>query len=405
LENKEPMSGNKEQKRELELAPIDVAQKPRFKDITGQSVVIQSAIDIARRYALHDSPVLIVGETGTGKEIFARSIHEESARSNKPFIAVNCSAIPAELFENEFFGHTRGAYTGAGTEKPGLFEQADGGTLFLDEINSLALSAQPKLLRALQERECRRLGDTITRRFDVRIISASNCDLKDDARSGRFRRDLFYRIAVLTQVLPPLREHREDIPILAVRRLHHLIRKWYGSVHSKIENHDPVAFPTSFTPAAIKKMTDYSWPGNVRELESAVEEAWVLAKGPAIDADDLPFETESPAPAGESLLQQAKAVAYQFIHEAMIELLEKCKGNITRAAKLAGMNRRSFFSLMCKHQLRGSAFGNRMSAPAFDELYPTPERPAGHSANIMLSQPDKVLKVNGHDVGGEGTKD
>jgi len=393
------MSGNKEQKLELEPGAGDVNHKLRFNDIAGRSAVILAAIETARRYAPHDSPVLIVGETGTGKEIFARAIHDESPRSLKPFLAVNCAAVPAELFENEFFGHTRGAYTGAAIGQAGYFEQADGGTLFLDEINSLAFAAQPKLLRALQERECRRLGDTVTRRFDVRIISAANCDLKEEVRAGRFRQDLYFRVAVLNQTLPPLREHKEDVPTLATHRLHYLIRKWYASMDLKGGTADRCKFPTSFTPAAVKKMTDYAWPGNVRELESAVELAWVLCTGSAIDAHDLPFEVDYHVPGGESLLAQAKSVAYEFLHKKLIELLKRCKGNVTRAAKLAGMNRRSFFSLICKHHLRGNSFAEQLHAPSFDQIYPSPETSAPPASNILLNPSGKGVKVNGHDKG------
>jgi two-component system response regulator GlrR len=393
------MSGNKDQKLEMEPEAGGVSHKPRFNNIAGRSPVILAAIETARRYAPHDSPVLIVGETGTGKEIFARAIHDESPRSLKPFMAVNCAAVPAELFENEFFGHTRGAYTGAAIGQAGYFEQADGGTLFLDEINSLPLGAQPKLLRALQERECRRLGDTVTRRFDVRIISAANCDLKEEVRAGRFRQDLYFRIAVLNQTLPPLRDHKEDVPTLATHRLHHLIRKWYASIDLKDRTAAPCKFPTGFTPAAVKKMTDYTWPGNVRELEGAVELAWVLCTGSAIDAHDLQFEVERILPGGESLLAQAKLVAYEFMHKKLIELLKKCKGNVTRAAKLAGMNRRSFFSLICKHQLRGNSFAEQLHAPSFDQIYPSPDTSMPPASSILLKHPGKSVKVNGHDKG------
>ena len=387
------MSGNKEQKLEVDPGTANVLQRSRLNDITGKSPAILAAIETARRYAPHDSPVLITGETGTGKEIFARSIHDEGPRSTKPFVPVNCAAIPAELFENEFFGHARGAYTGAGAEKAGYFEQADGGTLFLDEINSLASGSQPKLLRVLQERECRRLGDTVTRRFDVRVISAANCDLKEEVQARRFRQDLYFRVAVLKQTLPPLRDHKEDIPILAMHRLNFLIQKWHASIDLRGGTVDPSKIPTSFTPSAMKKMIDYSWPGNVRELESAVEIAWVLSRPPAIDAHDLTFEVECPLPTSESLLAQAKFVAYQFVHKRLVELLRSCKGNVTRAAKLAGMNRRSFFSLISKHQLRGSSFGDQNHA--FDSICPSPQASTMPAADMYCSSQATTCRSTG----------
>jgi transcriptional regulator with PAS, ATPase and Fis domain len=338
---------------EIKLAAAALGDEVRFGDMADQGPLIQAAIEKARHYARHDSAVLITGETGTGKEIFAHSIHHEGLRGAKPFIAVNCSAIPTELFENEFFGHVRGAFTGALAGKQGYFEQADGGTVFLDEVNSLPLTNQPKLLRLLQTREFCRLGEAVSRKFDARIISASNCDLEQEVRAGRFRSDLYYRLAVLELSLPPLREHREDIPLLAMRRLRTLMTKQHAAPSQPLSE-VTTSVHASFTPEALKKMMDYSWPGNVRELESEVERAMILAHGAKIDAHDLQFEVEAAVPAEESFQWQKRRMIHEFTRRKISEFLVKANGNATHAAGLGRMDPRALFRLMRKHNIKRS---------------------------------------------------
>jgi transcriptional regulator with PAS, ATPase and Fis domain len=234
-------------------------------------------LDLARRVAKVDSTVLITGESGVGKERFARLIHEESARIGGPFVALNCGAMPEALLESELFGHAKGAFTGATQDRAGLFEAASGGTLFLDEIGEVPPAMQVKLLRALQEREVRRVGENRHRKVDVRVLAATNRDLPTEVQAARFRQDLYYRIRVVELRVPPLRERREDILSLARTFLKDAAERTRRRV-------------TSITPAAANQLLRYEWPGNVRELENAIERAVVLAKGSRIDVDDLPEE-------------------------------------------------------------------------------------------------------------------
>ena len=216
------------------------------------------ALETAAKVARHRSPVLLTGESGTGKELMARLIHRESDRAEKPFIPVNCGAIPETLLESEFFGYMRGAFTGAENDRAGLFEAAEGGTLFLDEVGELPSALQVKLLRALQEGEIRRLGGTATSQVDVRIVSATNIDLLAAVQSGEFRQDFYYRLAVIPIHLPPLRERTEAIPDLT----HHLLERLRQRLNVKV---------AAISPAAMKLLLAYPWPGNIRELENVLE--------------------------------------------------------------------------------------------------------------------------------------
>lgn len=284
-----------------------------------------------------DANVLIAGETGTGKEVFARAIHYCSERAGKPFVPVNCGAIPVELVENELFGHERGAFTTAVTLQLGLIEEANGGTLFLDEIDCLPVLAQVKLLRFLQQKEYRPLGAAQMRRADVRIIAASNLNLEEAVGNGRVRKDLFYRLNIISFTLPPLRERREDIALLA----QHFLLKYSSEFNKDIDE---------FTPDAVHRLIVYSWPGNVRELEHVIERAVVLCEGSTLKASDIILSSISNE--CQESLQEAKAREIARFEKNYIQgLLRACGGNITRAALAARKNRRAFWQLIQKHRI------------------------------------------------------
>jgi DNA-binding NtrC family response regulator len=275
------------------------------------------------------------------------AIHYLSPRSDKPFVPVNCGAIPVELVENELFGHERGAFTGANTAHAGLVEEAEGGTLFLDEIDSLPLLAQVKLLRFLQDKEFRRLGSSKPRHADIRTIVASNAVLEDSVQKGRLRQDLYYRLNVVSITLPSLRERTEDIPCL----VDHFIKKHSSGLQKEI---------TSVSPEAMQKLMLYSWPGNVRELEHTIERAVIFCEGSQLIDSDIAL------PSGEvkgvDSFQQAKAkIIEQFEREYIQRLLVSCNGNISRAAQAAKKNRRAFWELMRKHHI--DAQNLKLSAP------------------------------------------
>jgi len=244
-------------------------------EIVGTSRRMQEVFELVRRAAPARSNILITGESGTGKELVARAVHRLSPRSGKPFVPVHTSAIPSELLESTLFGYVKGAFTGAVTSRKGLFEAAHEGTLFLDEVGTISLETQTKLLRVIQEREIRRVGGVDARPMDVRLVAATNVDLWAEVQEGRLREDLYYRLNVITIELPPLRDRREDIPLL----ISHFLRKY-----AEENNRDSVVF----SPEAVDALTDYPWPGNVRELENAVERAVVLSHGDTIELDDLP---------------------------------------------------------------------------------------------------------------------
>ncbi len=253
--------------------------------IIAASEKMKSVIDLARRVAKVDSTVLISGESGAGKERLARLIHDESARSSGPFVAVNCAALSESLLESELFGHVRGAFTGATTDRAGLFEAANGGTLLLDEVGEVAPAMQAKLLRALQEREVRRVGENRSRRIDVRIVAATNRDLMAEVNEGRFRKDLYYRLRVVELPLAPLRHRKEDVLPLSRVLLANAAERMGRSV-------------TGLTPQAADQLLRWQWPGNVRELENAMERAVVLSSGDRIGVEDLPEEIRSAMPGG-----------------------------------------------------------------------------------------------------------
>ena len=316
-----------------------LANRYGMSNIVAVSKPMQEVFRVIERVANSSATILITGESGTGKELIARALHTQSGRSTGPFVAINCGAIPSELLESELFGYEKGAFTGAHNSKKGLVEQADGGTLFLDEISELLPRLQVKLLRVLQERELQRVGGDRAIKVDVRVIAATNADLAERIRSGDFRPDLFYRLNVVSVRIPPLRERVDDILPLA----HHFLRKHDGS--QRITGVDTV------TAQILRR---YQWPGNVRELENAVERATLLAKGEEITPSDLPpelnagSEVDRPAPIGKSL----SAAREDFERYFILECLRRHHGNVSRAAREAGLHRQNFYQKLHKYGIQ-----------------------------------------------------
>ncbi|HLL70132.1 MAG TPA: sigma-54 dependent transcriptional regulator [Pyrinomonadaceae bacterium] len=329
-----------EQARTKESLTQNLKERLGLQRLVGESVKFLAEIKKIPLAARSDGRVLISGETGTGKELCARAIHYLSPRAARPFVPVNCGAIPVELVENEMFGHERGAFTGAANARPGLIEEAEGGTLFLDEIDCLPLLAQTKLLRFLQEKEYRRLGSSKTLRADVRVITASNIDLEEAVKRGKLRQDLYYRLNVIPVRLPPLRERREDIPLLA----QHFVAQYAAEFDKRL---------ATLSPESIRKLVSYDWPGNVRELEHTIERAVLLSDETQIGVGEivLPGDVAAASPDEDSFRQaKAKAVA-QFERSYIQQLLLSHRGNISRAAQAARKNRRAFWQLIRKHRI------------------------------------------------------
>ncbi len=280
-------------RRDCRTQTEQLAASSTFHNLIGESPAMLDLFEKVRRLSAVRSSVLIVGESGTGKELFARAIHYNGLTRRKPFIAVNCGAIPESLIESELFGHRKGAFTGAVRDREGYFEAANGGTLFLDEISTLPMPVQSTLLRVLEERVVVPVGDTRPRPVDVRIIAATNRDLSEMCRSGSFREDLMYRLDVVRLELPPLRERREDIPLL----IHHFLDRYTKEMGKK---------PLGITDAAMRAMLEHHWPGNVRELENVIERAVIFVDDSEVGIDDLPFGSGGdPAPDGGEDLKQA----------------------------------------------------------------------------------------------------
>jgi two-component system response regulator GlrR len=319
-------------------APVrGIKQTIAFRQLIGQSQAFLAQVEKLPLMASCDASVLILGETGTGKELCARALHYLSPRKSYPLIPVNCSAIPTDLVENELFGHERGAFTGAATSQVGLVQEADRGTLFLDEIDCLPQMAQAKLLRFVQEKEYRPLGSPKLRHADVRLIAASNGDIEQTVRDGKLRRDLYYRLNVITLNLPPLRERHGDIPLLA----HHFLKKYAAEFRRPA---------VDLADGAMQRLSLYPWPGNVRELEHVIERAVALAVRPVLQEGDL--NLPSPISSPLNSFREAKAqVIVQFERNYLNALLVACQGNITRAAEVARKDRRAFWELIRKHRI------------------------------------------------------
>jgi two-component system response regulator AtoC len=330
-------------RRENELLRKEVAKEYSFENIVSKNEKMQKIFDVIKKVSHYKSTVLITGESGTGKELVARALHYNSDRSKNPFIAVNCGAIPENLLESELFGHAKGAFTDAIRTKKGLFEEADAGTLFLDEIGELPGQLQVKLLRVLQDGEIRRIGESKPIQIDVRIVAATVKDLQKEVNEGRFREDLFYRLNVLPLHIPPLRERKEDIPLL----IHHFIGKYNRAMNKNV---------TSVDRKAMETLMSYKWYGNVRELENTIERAIVLSEKNDIESENLPveiqtareeFRPETLADEEYSIKKASKSLEINLIKKA----LKKTKGNHTHAARLLEISHRALLYKIKEYEI------------------------------------------------------
>lgn len=320
----------------------------QFDNVIGRSAAMREIFHTVERVAPTRATVLLAGESGVGKDMIARAIHQHSPRKNKPFVKINCTALPENLMESELFGYEKGAFTGATVSKPGKFEQGDGGTVFLDEIGDVPANIQVKLLRILQERQFERLGSNVTRNVDVRIIAATNVDLREALEQGRFREDLYYRLNVVPINVPPLRDRKEDIPFLAM----HFLQKHARDLGSVV---------TAISPAALDRLVQHSWPGNVRELENTIERSLVLASNEVLQPADirieaprhnhnLPSQHAPLLPEGETL---------EHWEQMMIrEALRRANGNKSQAARMLGLTRNAFRYRLSQMGLEGGANGH-----------------------------------------------
>jgi DNA-binding NtrC family response regulator len=327
-----------------------VVGAPHFQELIGDSPSMRNVFTVIRRAAQVDASVLITGESGTGKEVVARTLHHHGRRAHKPFLPINCTAIPEGLLESELFGHVRGAFTGAIATRRGLFERADGGTLFLDEIGDINLEVQTKLLRVLQEMSFERVGSSQPITVDVRILAATHQDLEALIRAGRFREDLFYRLNVVKIDMPPLRERAEDIPLLA----QHFVEKYAR----------PGEPPRQVSPQAMEVLLQCRWSGNIRQLENAIERACVTSRDGVIRPEDLPPELTAPQaaklpfnidlerPLPDLLRDITMEVEQQYIRKA----LKKSHGNIGRCARICGLSRRSISAKIAEYKINKTVF-------------------------------------------------
>jgi two-component system, NtrC family, response regulator AtoC len=317
--------------REVALLRSELARTHDLDEIVGEHPVMEKLHGFIAQVARTSTTVLITGESGTGKELVARAIHRNGPRREGPFVAVNPAAIVESLIESELFGHERGAFTGAHQRKLGKFELAQGGTLFLDEIGTLRAEVQAKLLRVLQEREIERVGGTRSIKIDVRVIAATNTNLKDAVSRGTFREDLYYRLNVVPIVVPPLRERAQDVPLLA----EHFLRRDTRDFNKRIEG---------LSPEAVAALQAYRWPGNVRELENVIERCVVLAEGPVIQLNDLPLDVLLPQQATRVRAAEAlplNEATDQFERQIVLRVLERVGWNLTEAGRILAIHRNS----------------------------------------------------------------
>jgi DNA-binding NtrC family response regulator len=320
LEVRELRDENRQLKAEL-------GRRYEYDNIVGRSEAMQEIFATIDRVAPSRATVLLAGESGVGKDLIARAIHFHSPRRDRPLVKINCTAIPENLMESELFGYEKGAFTGAAGTKPGKFEQADTGTVFLDEIGDVPAAIQVKLLRILQEREFERLGSNVTRHIDVRVIAATNQDLRAALEQGTFREDLYYRLNVVPINIPPLRERREDIRLMA----NHFLKKLAPDAGRDVE---------SITDAAMEKLLNYHWPGNVRELENVIERGLILCRGKQLDVDDIKLETAPrPRPQNDQHFLPEGLTLDQYEQEIIREALKRADGNKSQAARLLGLTR------------------------------------------------------------------
>ena len=312
----------------------------RFEDILGTTPAMRQIFGLVVRVARTDATVLLQGESGTGKELLARAIHSNSPRKSRPFVAINCGAIPETLLESELFGHEKGAYTGAHIQRKGKFELADGGTLLLDEIAEMGVPLQAKLLRFLQERQIERIGGREAIQVDARVIAATNKDLKAELEAGRFREDLYYRLSVVNIHVPPLRDRGEDLVLLA----NTFLRRRAQENRRKLR----------FSSGALEAMVRYRWPGNIRELENTVQRAVIMARDQLVEADDLGIDMEAASPPEDRpSLREARGRAER---QAVVDALIKTRGNISQAAKHLGVSRPTFHALLDKFEVNAKDF-------------------------------------------------
>jgi two-component system, NtrC family, response regulator AtoC len=332
----------KQQDLEVENVSLRRQLDTRFglENIIGESPVMKEIFDVVQQVAPTRATVLIGGESGTGKELIAKAVHQLSPRAKQPMVSVHCAALSPTLLESELFGHERGAFTGAHERRVGRFEQAQGGTLFLDEIGEIDTTLQVKLLRFLGERTFERVGSNKTLTADVRLIAATNKNLEDLVKAGKFREDLFFRLRVVEINLPPLRERTGDIPLLAQK----FLREFAA------ENQKPV---NDFTADALQLLLNHSWPGNVRELRTAIEHAVVLCRGERISARDLPPSVRSGRAAEAQLFQRNDLTVKEAEKQLIVRALKETNGNRTRAAKKIGMSRRTFHRKLHEFHLEG----------------------------------------------------
>ena len=332
----------------LEVENVSLRQqldtKFGLENIVGESPAMTEVFDMVRQVAPARTTVLLLGESGTGKELIAKAIHQLSPRAKQPFVTVHCAALAASLLESELFGHEKGAFTGAHERRIGRFEQAQGGTLFLDEIGEIDATIQIKLLRFLGERTFERVGSNKTLTADLRLLAATNKNLEEQVKAGKFREDLFFRLRVMEIQLPPLRERIGDIPLLAAN----FLREFAA------ENHKPV---NDFTADAMELLINYSWPGNVRELRAAVEHAVVLCRGEKISARDLPPSVRAGGSTGATeparLLARNDLTVKEAEKQLIVRALKETDGNRTRAAQRIGMSRRTFHRKLHTYHLEG----------------------------------------------------
>jgi DNA-binding NtrC family response regulator len=355
-------------KTEIRFQPFDErvrivpSESDRYGEIIGRDRKMREIYAILEKIAPTDATVVIEGETGTGKDVVARTIHQQSKRADGPFMVFDCGAVPENLIESELFGHEKGSFTGAHTTRQGIFELAHGGTVFLDELGELQLDLQPKLLRVLEQREVKRIGGTRPIKVDVRIVAATNRNLEEEVRAGRFREDLFYRLTVVRIVLPPLRERREDIKLLARHFLDH------GHFNKDREGRRRV---TQFAPGVLDRLMQYDWPGNVRELHNVIERAVSFAEGDTVELADIPEHIAWPRGAPRDIDSQTdisiplpdfrsaelegtfkdakERWIASFERDYIAALLKKNNGNISHAAREADIDRKYFRKLMKKY--------------------------------------------------------
>ncbi len=334
---------------QLQIYPTKYEQ---FGELIGRSLKMREVFGVLEKIAPTDVTVIIQGDTGTGKELVARAIHSHSRRARRPFVVFDCGAVPETLIESELFGHEKGSFTGAIMTRPGVFETAHGGTLFLDEIGELPIDLQPKLLRALEQREVRRVGSNTTRKFDARVVAATNRDLKEEVAAGRFREDLYYRLAVVQIVLPPLKERLDDIPPL----VKHFLKRIATN-----RNPDGSLRVQGMSSEVLERFQSYHWPGNVRELYNAVERACSFAEGDEIVLEDLPEHLSGSRPQAIKGFQIHKNLPFKdakekvvelFEREYLVELLKRNNLNISQAAREAQIDRKSITRLLKKHGIR-----------------------------------------------------